>query len=57
MCFALNQRNLSITEASSKSSRMANLTAYSEWSVNLQVTTPVQVKGENQGKKFIADGL
>ena len=49
MHLALNQRNLSITEASRKSSRMAILTYAiwkwdhnSEWPVNLQVTNPVQ---------------
>ena len=49
MHLALNQRNLSITEASRKSSRMAILTYAiwkwnhnSEWPVNLQVTIPVQ---------------
>lgn len=49
MHLALNQRNLSITEASRKSSRMA-IIAYAicgwnhnaEWPVNLQVIIPVQ---------------
>ena len=43
MRFALNQRNLSITEVSRKSSRMAILQSNSEWPVNLQVINPVQV--------------
>lgn len=42
MHLALNQRNLSITEASRKSSRMAILQSNSEWLVNLQVTISVQ---------------
>ena len=42
MHLALNQRNLSIAEASRKSSRMAILQSNSEWLVNLQVTIPVQ---------------
>ncbi len=42
MHLALNQRNLSIAEASRKSSRMAILQSNSEWLVNLQVINPVQ---------------
>ena len=46
MHLALNQRNLSITKASGKSSRMAekqNFPFRSEWSVNLRVISPAQV--------------
>ena len=60
--FALNQRNLSITGESGKSSRMAFprgnrlLICYSEWPVNLQVINPVRELAKARGKKSMIDG-
>ncbi len=57
--YALNRRNSGITEEAGGSSRMAYSTSDSEWTVNLQVTNPVQgqAKAEARSSQPTGRGL